>query len=508
LKARRRIKKVYGQEAGAHVLNALYENPCVAVPIVVARLKQKDEEWKRALREWNRVWKEADSKNYLKSLDHQGIHIKNADKKAVMAKVLVSEIEILKREQLQTRIVRSRGPFMPDMPRHQLQFLIESEAILFDVLKLALALLDRQAGAFPQRDKDRIEEFVRTFVPSLLCISQASVEDNLAPLELPKEAGVDEQASEAGEAASDIGGNASATEDEVVPAAPNRFKKRTKKEVADLRRKALRKNVGPRGNGRGSKTGSPAVDASVSAVSSRENTPDVDMSEAATPEPSNAAVQDNAANGEDMIVDSAEAPYEAPVPAATAGGLDGLEGVQTVGAEAPAIPDAPGSDNMSDSNKSPPESVDMPLGGPAPNEGFGASHMRISHQTLASRVSAASRQRFNFFCGTSHYCLVRILQMCYQRLYHLKQASIELAHAAQYKAQAPEGTSRGHEARKLYEGALETCERFFDGQLDATAFEDAIRKQFGIKGHTIYTIDRLLTAMLRLVSVFWLHRPY
>ena len=63
------IKKVYGKEIGREVIAALHENPCVSVPIVLARLKQKDEEWKRALREWNRVWREVDAKNFYRSLD-------------------------------------------------------------------------------------------------------------------------------------------------------------------------------------------------------------------------------------------------------------------------------------------------------------------------------------------------------------------------------------------------------------------------------------------------------
>ena len=42
------IKKIYDKERGAEILEALHNNPAVAVPVVLKRLKQKDEEWKRA----------------------------------------------------------------------------------------------------------------------------------------------------------------------------------------------------------------------------------------------------------------------------------------------------------------------------------------------------------------------------------------------------------------------------------------------------------------------------
>jgi paired amphipathic helix protein Sin3a len=42
------IKKIYDSERGAEVIDALYQNPAVAVPVVLKRLKQKDEEWKRS----------------------------------------------------------------------------------------------------------------------------------------------------------------------------------------------------------------------------------------------------------------------------------------------------------------------------------------------------------------------------------------------------------------------------------------------------------------------------
>jgi paired amphipathic helix protein Sin3a len=45
---KRVLKKIYDPERGLEVIDALHQNPAVAVPIVLKRLKQKDEEWKRA----------------------------------------------------------------------------------------------------------------------------------------------------------------------------------------------------------------------------------------------------------------------------------------------------------------------------------------------------------------------------------------------------------------------------------------------------------------------------
>lgn len=42
------LKKIYGREAGLEVVQALQESPVLAIPVVLQRLKQKEEEWKRA----------------------------------------------------------------------------------------------------------------------------------------------------------------------------------------------------------------------------------------------------------------------------------------------------------------------------------------------------------------------------------------------------------------------------------------------------------------------------
>jgi paired amphipathic helix protein Sin3a len=44
----RMIKKIYDNERGLEVIDALHQSPSIAVPVVLKRLKQKDEEWKRS----------------------------------------------------------------------------------------------------------------------------------------------------------------------------------------------------------------------------------------------------------------------------------------------------------------------------------------------------------------------------------------------------------------------------------------------------------------------------
>ncbi|CAD6885821.1 unnamed protein product [Tilletia laevis] len=170
------IKKVYGREHGLEVIAALHDNPTVAVPVVLARLKQKDEEWKRAQREWNKVWREVDSRNFYKSLDHQGITFKAADKKNITHKAFIAEIEARRTSQQQRRFNLD-----PDLPRartqHQLAYVMDDKNVIFDVLKLSFIYLDRTPYSKP--DSDRIEAFLRTFIPKFMCLEPAEFEEAL-----------------------------------------------------------------------------------------------------------------------------------------------------------------------------------------------------------------------------------------------------------------------------------------------------------------------------------------
>ncbi|KIJ63064.1 hypothetical protein HYDPIDRAFT_93065 [Hydnomerulius pinastri MD-312] len=164
------VKKIYGREAGLEVLQAMQDAPAVAIPVVLLRLKEKEEEWKRAQREWNKIWREVDARNYHKSLDHQGINFKTADKKAITAKAFVSQIEAARDEQMDKRASYIDPLFARTRPRHQLAYEMEDEGVLQDVIKMTLSLLDRTQGQINVADRKKIETFLRSFIPLFFAI--------------------------------------------------------------------------------------------------------------------------------------------------------------------------------------------------------------------------------------------------------------------------------------------------------------------------------------------------
>ncbi|CAE6406710.1 unnamed protein product [Rhizoctonia solani] len=174
------IKKVYDKAVGAEVIRALHENPAVAVRVVLDRLKQKEEEWKRAQREWNKVWREVEARNYYKSLDHQGANIKANDKKALTSKQLVLEAEARRKEGHKARH-RMVDPTFRRVEREDgstpagMSFSMEDLSIVQDIIKLVLVYLDRSSSNVCAPDeKKRVERFLRTVIPMVFMQDHAT----------------------------------------------------------------------------------------------------------------------------------------------------------------------------------------------------------------------------------------------------------------------------------------------------------------------------------------------
>lgn len=164
---KRVIKKIYDNDKGLEVIEALHHNPALAVPIVLKRLKQKDEEWKRAQREWNKVWREIDYKNFSKALDHQGINFKVSDRKVVVQKYLINEIEILHHEQREKKSNLAN--------RYQFDFSFKNRDIFKHTNQLLLNYVETSA-TISSGEEQKVRAILADFVAKMLLYDNDAAE--------------------------------------------------------------------------------------------------------------------------------------------------------------------------------------------------------------------------------------------------------------------------------------------------------------------------------------------
>ncbi|XP_012568099.1 paired amphipathic helix protein Sin3-like 2 isoform X2 [Cicer arietinum] len=114
------IERLYGDH-GLDALDILRKNPTHALPVILTRLKQKQEEWSRCRSDFNKVWAEIYAKNHYKSLDHRSFYFKQQDSKNLSTKSLVAEIkEIKEKQQKEDDIIQSiaagtKHPLIPHL---------------------------------------------------------------------------------------------------------------------------------------------------------------------------------------------------------------------------------------------------------------------------------------------------------------------------------------------------------------------------------------------------------
>jgi len=85
------IERLYGDH-GLDVMEVLKKNASLALPVILTRLKQKQEEWARCRADFNKVWAEIYAKNYHKSLDHRSFYFKQQDTKSLSTKGEIFDI--------------------------------------------------------------------------------------------------------------------------------------------------------------------------------------------------------------------------------------------------------------------------------------------------------------------------------------------------------------------------------------------------------------------------------
>ncbi|KAK1891781.1 Paired amphipathic helix protein Sin3a [Dissostichus eleginoides] len=160
---RKAIQRIYGDKAN-DIIDGLKKNPAVSVPIVLKRLKMKEDEWRDAQRGFNKIWRDQNEKYYLKSLDHQGINFKQNDTKVLRSKTLLNEIEMLyddrqERASEETATLPVTGPHLTQT--------YEDSQILEDAAALIIHHVKRQVG-IQKEDKYKIKQIIHHFIPDLL----------------------------------------------------------------------------------------------------------------------------------------------------------------------------------------------------------------------------------------------------------------------------------------------------------------------------------------------------
>ncbi|KAL0581071.1 hypothetical protein V5O48_000964 [Marasmius crinis-equi] len=441
------VKKIYGRDNGLEIIQAIQDIPSVAVPVVLTRLKQKDQEWRRAHREWSRTWREVDSKNFYKSLDHQGITFKANDKKNITAKSFVAEIEGILAKQLKqvekelrernrerdngkgkekarttTRIPRrSLGP--------QLEYRFEDPAVLEDTLKLVDSFLNHSQGQYSPQERKSVEKLLRAFahITFSLPVGEFNVNGIFG------EDDVD-----------GYGGNGGGSGKRSVASPHSGHANGIA--AGDLRKKLLK--------------------------TAREK---------------------------------------------AAGGTGGRDAGSRRGSAAPG--------SASGSRAPSPPSNDK-RGSPAipasrQEEEPGDIWIRETGVTNASSclVGGEPAAQRSFFVNTTFYTLLRLLQLLYFRLLMCKEIGGRLAsdkHApllsnpvavelglddpngpATVLGQAMEGNG---DANVVYMYLLDACEKMFAGDLDQSSFEEHMRWFFGSKAFHLFTLDKLITALVKQVQ--------
>ena len=87
----RSISRIYG-ENGYEMIELLKTCPALTAKVILERLHQKDEEWRRVRSEMKNVWRKISEQNYQRSLDHRSFYFKQEDKKRRAPKALVTEL--------------------------------------------------------------------------------------------------------------------------------------------------------------------------------------------------------------------------------------------------------------------------------------------------------------------------------------------------------------------------------------------------------------------------------
>lgn len=154
--SRKILGKLYNRDLGNQMMADLAAHPGNVIPVLLLRCRMMLEQWKASQREWEKVWREQTQKMFWKSLDHQGINAKMADKRQFQTKTLQNEIQVKYEEQKRQRLL----PYTV-VSKHQAAYVFDDIDVLMDASHLLLTFADHGHAT----DLPRLVIFIKEFIP-------------------------------------------------------------------------------------------------------------------------------------------------------------------------------------------------------------------------------------------------------------------------------------------------------------------------------------------------------
>ncbi|XP_043231433.1 paired amphipathic helix protein Sin3b-like isoform X2 [Amphibalanus amphitrite] len=170
----RAVRRIYGDKA-ADIMDGLKRNPIVAVPVVLRRLKAKQDEWREAQKGFNKIWREQNEKYYLKSLDPQGVNFKQNDVKMLRSKALLNELYTLYDERHEQLEESGGDPAASGGPHTE--FVYSNKHLLNDAANLIIHHVKRQTG-IQKEDKAKIKLLLRQTLPGMFYHPKQELSDD------------------------------------------------------------------------------------------------------------------------------------------------------------------------------------------------------------------------------------------------------------------------------------------------------------------------------------------
>eukprot|EP00047_Mylnosiga_fluctuans_P012588 m.27016 g.27016 ORF g.27016 m.27016 type:complete len:1120 (+) comp4360_c0_seq1:36-3395(+) len=172
---RKAITRLYGDKV-EDVFQAMRRDAVNAVPVVLRRLRQKQAEWRSAQRQWNRVWRDVNERNYLKSLDYKVSLFKRQDPLACKPKTLKQTMR--DRRDAYRAYRQGTDPSRETVPPPIMEFTFQDPDVFQDVNRLLLFVINR--GNFGA-DKGKMETLLQHFLPDFFFMEPFAIPVSTEP---------------------------------------------------------------------------------------------------------------------------------------------------------------------------------------------------------------------------------------------------------------------------------------------------------------------------------------